>query len=147
MRFEASPYHDTMAFKKVTLPIGDFYMLDFFVIAEINEGVHIGTEACQEILIALVAHYGEDLKIGFISNRIHSFSIDIRLWVKYNTDFDFIFATAIVFYDDLNFNMATLEKKLSNYSTKRCHNLEQAIDWMSHLREFKSFTAPNSTKA
>lgn len=141
MRFEKSPYYNAMAFKKTTLPIGDFYMLEFFVIAEIKEGMHIGVEACQEIIIALVAHYGEDLKIGFISNRIHSFSIDLRQWVKYNTDFDFIMATAIVFYDDLNFNIATIEKKLANYSTKRCHDLGQAIEWMHSLKEFKTSTS------
>lgn len=140
MRFENSNYYNTIDSKKITMPIGDFYFLDFFCIAEIKEGVHIGTEECQEIIIALVDHYGENLKIGFISNRINSFSIDLRQWVRFNIDYDFIMATVIVCYDHLNFNIATIEKKLSNYSTKRCYTLNQAIKWMINLKEFKNIS-------
>jgi hypothetical protein len=141
MKFENSSYYSTTTSKKVSLPIGDIYLLDFFCIAEFKEGVHIDIEACEDIVIALVDHYGENLKIGFISNRIASFSIDLKQWIKFNTDYDFIVASAIVFYDDLNFNIATIEKYLSHYSTKRCHTLDQSIEWMRNLKEFKDIYA------
>ena len=140
MTFENSSYYSTTASKKVSLPIGDLYFLDVFCIAEFKDGVHIGTEEAEDIIIALVDHYGEDLKIGFISNRVASFSIDLRQWVRFNTDYGFIVATAIVVYDDLNFNIATIEKKLSQYSTKRCYSLDQAIEWMGNLEEFSAVT-------
>jgi hypothetical protein len=141
MRFENSNYYNTIESKKVTIPIGDFYFLDAFCIAEIKEGVHIGIEECQEIIIALVDYYGENLKIGFISNRINSFSIDLRQWIKFNIDYDFIMATAIVCYNNLNFNIATIEKELSYYSTKRCYTLNEAIKWMTNLKEFKNMSS------
>lgn len=141
MRFENSNYYNTIQSKKVTMSIGDFYFLDFFCIAEIKEGVHIGAEECQEIIIALVDYYGENLKIGFISNRINSFSIDLSQWVKFNIDYDFIMATAIVCYNALNFNIATIEKELSNYSTNKCYALNQAIKWMLNLEEFKNISS------
>jgi hypothetical protein len=141
MKFENSSYYSTTDSKKVTLDIGDIYLLDSFCIAEFKEGVHIGIEECEDITIALVDHYGENLKIGFISNRVTSFSIDLRQWVKFNADYDFIVATAIVFYDDLNFDIATIEKHLSHYSTKRCRTLSQSIEWMRNLREFKDIYA------
>jgi hypothetical protein len=50
-------------------------------------------------------------------------------------------ASAIVFYDDLNFNIATIEKYLSHYSTKRCCTLDQSIEWMKNLKEFKDIYA------
>src|SRR5690606_2204012 len=127
MRFEESKYYRLLDSQKVTLPIGDFYFLDSFCIAEINEGVHIGTEECQDMAIALVDYYTEDLKIGFVSNRINSFSMDLRQCIKFHMDYDFITAKAIVYYDDLNFNIATIEKKLSHYNTKRCYTLDIAI--------------------
>jgi hypothetical protein len=141
MKFKNSSYYDTTDQKKATLPIGDIYFLDFFCIAEFKEGVHIGIEECEDITIALVDHYGENLKIGFISNRVASFSIDLRQWIRFNTDYDFIVAAAIVFYDDLNFNIATIEKYLSKYNTKRCHTLDQSIEWMRNLKEFKDISA------
>ncbi|AXP82776.1 hypothetical protein CJ739_3716 [Mariniflexile rhizosphaerae] len=140
MRFENSNYYNITDSKMVTLSIGDFYFLDSFCIAEIKEGVHIGTEECQEIIIALVDYYGEDLKIGFISNRINSFSIDLSQWVKFNIDYDFIIAIAIVCYNDLNFNIATIEKEQSTCSTKRCYTLNQAIEWITNLKEFKNMS-------
>ena len=97
-------------------------------------------EECQDMAIALVGYYSEDLKIGFISNRINSFSMDLRQCVKFYKDYDFITAKAIVYYDDLNFNIATIEKRLSHYSTKRCYTLDIAIKWMMHLKEFKSIS-------
>jgi len=140
MRFENSNYYNITDSKKVILPIGDFYFLDSFCIAEIKEGVHIGTEECQEIIIAMVDYYGENLKIGFISNRINSFSIDIRQWVKFNIDYNFITAIAIVCYNNLNFKIATIEKELSYCSTKRCYTLNEAIKWMANLKEFKNMS-------
>ncbi|AXP80795.1 hypothetical protein CJ739_1709 [Mariniflexile rhizosphaerae] len=141
MKFENSTYYGAIDSKKVTLDIGNLYLLDFFCIAEFKEGVHIGIEECEDIVMALVDHYGEDLKIGFISNRIASFSIDLKQWIKFNTDYDFIVASAIVFYDDLNFNIATIEKYLSHNSTKRCCTLNQSIEWMRNLKEFKDIYA------
>lgn len=137
MKFENSSYYSETNSKKVTLSIGDLYLLNSFCIAEFKEGVHIGIEECEDIVIALVDYYGENLKIGFISNRIVSFSIDLKQWIKFNTDYNFIVAKAIVFYDNLNFDIATMEKHLSKCSTKRCHTLDQSIAWMKNLKEFK----------
>ncbi|MDO5971505.1 hypothetical protein Q4Q35_16990 [Flavivirga aquimarina] len=141
MKFEDSNYYNTLISKKVVLQTGTFYFSKHFCISEINEGVHLGFKESQEIIIALFEHYGENLKIGFISNRINSYSIDIREWVKLNKTYNFLIASAIVVYDDLNFNIAEIEKYLSDTGIKKCNSLNQAIDWISGLKEFKTLTS------
>lgn len=137
MKFEDSKYYNTLISKKVILKSGILYFSKHFCISEINEGVHLGFKESQEIMITLVEHYGENLKIGFISNRINSYSIDIREWIKFNEAYDFLIATAIVTYNDLNFNIAKIEKYLSNTSIKKCNSLNEAINWIVDLKEFK----------
>ena len=141
MKFEDSKYYNTLISKKIVLKIGTLYFSKHFCVSEINEGVHIGFKESQEIIIALVEHYGENLKIGFISNRTNSYSIDIREWIKFNEVYHFLIATAIVTYNDLNFNIAIIEKYLSNISIKKCNTLDEAIAWMTGLKEFKVFSS------
>ena len=138
MKFEDSRYYNTLISKKVVLQIGTFYFSKHFCISEINEGVHVGAKEFEEIIIALVEHYNENLKIGFISNRINSYSLDIGQWIKFNEEYDFLIASAIVVYDDLNFNIAIIEKYLSHISIKKCTLLDEAIDWMLNLKEFSA---------
>ncbi|AUP77474.1 hypothetical protein [Flavivirga eckloniae] len=136
MRFEDSNYYKTLASKKIVLKTGTFYFTKHFCISEINEGVHLGFKEAQNIIMALFEHYGEELKIGFISNRINSYSLDIREWMKFNETYNFLIATAIVTYNDLNFNIAIIEKYLSNMSIKKCNTLNEAISWIVNLKEF-----------
>lgn len=137
MKFEDSKYYNTLISEKVTLQFGTFYFSKHFCISEIDEGIHVGPKESQEIIIALFEYYGENLKIGFISNRINSYSIDLGEWIKLNKTYNFLIVTAIVVYDDLNFNIAIIEKHLSEVSIKKCNSLNQAIDWMFGIKEFK----------
>jgi len=137
MNFKNSRYYISEKFKTYILPFGKFYMCDVFCLSEINEGLHVGLEEIQNIFIVLLEHYGEDLKIGYISNRINHYSIDTTLWTKLNNDYKILVAEAIVFYDDLNYYNASIEKKLSTYSVKRCSTLFEAINYMDNLSELK----------
>ena len=37
----------------------------------------------------LLDYYGEKIKLGYISNRVHSYSIDPHLWKRFNDEFGF----------------------------------------------------------
>lgn len=138
MFFEKSNYFNLLKHQKITLYFGDFYLLENFIIAEFNEGIHFDWDKIQELATELIRHYGYELKIGFISNRVNSYSTDPRLWTKFNQEFGFIVASAIVVYDDISYMNATLEKQFSENSLKRCSSLEEALHWMQNLKEFKS---------
>lgn len=138
MRFEDSKLSHTLKYKKITLPYGDFYFFDKFVISEINEGVHLDWDKILALIGVMIDFYGKDLKIAYISNRINAYSIEPQLWMKFEKEYNFIIASAIVVYNDLNYINASIEKQFSSSSIKRCGSLEIALHWVNNLKEFKS---------
>jgi len=134
MRFKDTKFSKKLPYKVIQLDFGTFYLLDKLVIAEVNEGIHYSWEQEHELYLILINHY----KKGHISNRINSYSIDTDIWSKFVNEYDFVVASAIVAYNDYSYINATIEKDFSKKSLKRCNSLEQAIDWIIDLREFKN---------
>lgn len=135
MKFEDSKYSKLLAYKKVDFSFGTVYATKHFIISEFNEGVHVEYNIASD----LISHFSNymDTKIGYISNRYNSYSLDPQLWIEFNNDYDTFIASAIVAYTDFSYLNASLEKQFSNKSLKRCNSLEEAIEWMIDLDEFK----------
>lgn len=137
MKFENSIYFKSLKHTKISFSFGTIYLLDKFIISELNEGVHFDWGKIQEVAVELINHYGYNIKIGYISNQVNSYSLDPQLWINFNQEFGFIVASAIVVYDEFNYMNATIEKQFSETSMKRCSSLEEAIYWIENLEEFK----------
>ena len=135
MRFEKSKFFKLKHFK-LEMPFGNFYFLETFFIAELNEGVHFGWEEVKLLMLKVIDFYGKDAKLGYISNRINSYSSDPYSWRKVDKRYGVIVAGAIVYYTDFTYKNASLEKLFSKKSIKRCINLDEAIQWMKDLKEF-----------
>lgn len=136
MRFEESKYFNLLPHYKIEFSFGDFYLCKNFVISELNEGVHFDWDKILEVIGAMLDYYGEDLQIGYISNRVDSYSIDPQLWYRFHKEFDFIIAIATVAYNDLAYINPTIEKQFAKISLKRCNALDEAIVWTKTLEEF-----------
>lgn len=136
MTFEQSKYFKTLKHHKVKFDFGEFYLFEHFVISELNEGIHFDWEKIQEVTGMSIDYYGDNPKIGYISNRIHSYSMEPPLWLNFIRDYNFIVATAIVSYNDFNYLNATMEKHFFKSSLKRCVSIDEAIEWMLNLEEF-----------
>ena len=136
MNFENSKYPNLLQYSKVEFSFGTYFFFDNFVISELNEGIHFDWLKIQEVISAISEYYGDNFKIGYISNRINSYSLVPQLWIDFYKEYNFIVAGAIVAYNDFNYMNATLEKHFSKNSIKRCNSLEEAIKWMSKLKEF-----------
>ncbi|WP_425075582.1 hypothetical protein [Psychroserpens sp. S379A] len=137
MTFENSKYSNLLEYKKVELPYGTFYITKQFVISELNEGIHVNFEMVSK----LIAHFSEeisnDIRIGYIANRINAYSFEPQLWLDFNNDYDFVVASAVVSYSDFGYLNSSLEKHFFKKSLKRCKSLDEAIEWMMELDEFK----------
>ncbi len=137
MTFENSKYSNLLEYKKVELPYGTFYITKQFVISELNEGIHVNFEMVSK----LIAHFSEeisnDIRIGYIANRINAYSFEPQLWLDFNNDYDFVVASAVVSYSDFGYLNSSLEKHFFKKSLKRCKSLNEAIEWMMELDEFK----------
>lgn len=137
MTFENSKYSKHFAYKKEVFSFGTLYLTRHFVISELNEGVHVDHNIASE----LISRFGEvikkGIKIGYISNRYNSYSLDPQLWKEFNREYDFLVASAIVTYSNFSYLNASLEKQFFEKSMKRCKSLDEAIEWMMELEELK----------
>jgi len=137
MKFKDSSFFNSLTFKPIHLPFGTFYLFEDFLISEINAEIHFDWQMVEILISNLVEHYGKDINIAYISNRINSYSFDPSSWTKFEKDYNFVVASAIVSYTNRNVINATIEKHISQNSIKRCSNLNQAIGWVTNLKEFQ----------
>ena len=138
MKFEESVFAKNLAYKKIELEFGNFFFCEKFVIGEIFEDIDYSWDKIEMVAMLIVEYYGSQPKLGYISNRINSYSNDPRLWTQFHETYDLIIANAIVSYTKFSHLNADIEKLLTSKSTKRCFSLDQAIEWMLNLEEFKS---------
>ena len=110
MRFEDSKYYSIIPSTKLEFPFGDFYLTETFVISEIGESVHFTWDDALKAIEIAVTHYPDNHKVVYISNRVNSYSVDPEVWKIISNDFDFIIASAIVYYNNFSFMSASLEK-------------------------------------
>lgn len=136
MRFEESKYFSLYNHSKLEFKFGNFYLCEKFVISELHEGVHFNWDKILEVIGALLDYYGDAIEIAYISNRVDSYSIEPQLWYRFHDEFDFILAVATVAYNDFGYINASIEKQFTNISLKRCDDLDAAISWIKHLKEF-----------
>lgn len=136
MKFENSKYFKLLRSSKIEFSFGTFFFLDKIIISELNEGIHFDWQKIEQVISAVAEHYGGNFKIAFLSNKINSYSIEPHLWLRFYKEYNFIIASAIVTYNEIGFNNATLEKHFSRTSVKRCNTLDKGIEWILALKEF-----------
>ena len=136
MKFENSKYFKLLRNSKIEFSFGTFFFLDKIIISELNEGIHFDWQKIEQVISAVAEHYGGNFKIAFLSNKINSYSIEPHLWLRFYKEYNFIIASAIVTYNEIGFNNATLEKHFSRTSVKRCNTLDKGIEWILALKEF-----------
>ncbi len=136
MNFESSKYFNEFENKKLVFSFGIFFLCNHFIISELNEGVHFDWEKIKLVMSKIIEFYGNDVKLGYISNRIHSYSIDPQTWGKVDEKYNIIIGSTIIYYNNMTYKNASLEKLFSNKSLKRSINLDEAIYWIKNLKEF-----------
>ncbi|MBD0832813.1 hypothetical protein [Aestuariibaculum sediminum] len=137
MKFEHSTYYNPELHVKIEKPFGRFFFCDKFILSEIYEGIHFDWPMISCLLDDVVSFYGSYANIGYISNRIYSYSRDPHSWTEIDK-YNIIVASAIVSYNQMSYLNATLEKRFSKKSIKRCDTLDQAIEWIINLKELKN---------
>lgn len=138
MTFENSELASTYKHQRLDLDFGVFFFCENFVIGEIAEGIDYKWDQIEILAMLIVEYYGNNPKIGYISNRVNSYSVDPRLWTQFHDTYDFVVANALVSYSKFSSLNADIEKLLTSKSTKRCNCLDEAIEWITNLEEFKN---------
>jgi len=143
MTFENSKYFKLLNYKKFEFGFGNIYTTKYFIISELNEGIHVDFNMVSTLINKFSEEISNDIKIGYIANRMNSYSFEPQLWLDFNNEYDFIIASAVVSYSDFSYLNSSLEKHFFKKSLRRCHNLDEAIQWIMELEEFKKETNQN----
>lgn len=133
MKFEESEHSKTLDYYKLEMPFGKFYLCERFLISEINSGVHFDWNKAQTVLKEVIEFYKPGKKLGYISNRINSYSVNPEIWTKTSTTSSIMIASAIVYYNYMMYLNASLEKRFSKVDMHCCLSLQEAINWITNL--------------
>ena len=137
MKFENSKYAKLLDYRKLEFSFGHLYITKRFVISELNEGIHVDFNMVSTLINQFSEDINNDLKIGYIANRVNNYSFEPQLWIDFNNEYDFLIASAVVTYSDFGYLNSSLEKHFFKKSLKRCRKLDEAIEWVLQLDEFK----------
>lgn len=130
MKFEDYTNNSNFNYKKIQLPFGKFFLCEDFVVAELAHEIHVDWTIIQKIAELIIDQYGTSRKIGIISNKINSYSIDPYVWVTLSNEYVFIEPSAIIWYNESGHRAATLEKMFLKSSVQLCESLDEAIPYV-----------------
>lgn len=112
----------------ISLDIGNFYFFENYIIAEFNEGKHVTFNAFKDVIDITKEQYCTKSQI-FISNRIHSYSVDLMDILSNSKDLNFLSAYVIVSYSQMTNKVIELENEYFAFPRKRFSNLIDAVTW------------------
>ena len=111
------------------LDLGRFVYYPHMSISEVSEGVHMDSENMSKLLQIAKDVYGNDIPFIFISNRIHSYSIDPLGYYEAIKMFPNLKGYAIVSQDNRRRTLAVLEKLFIKKPVRVFDNLDKAAKW------------------
>ncbi len=98
-----------------------------------TEGTHVTYEKVTNVLRIVKEIYGTDIPFVYISNRIHSYSIDPLAYYEAIKLFPNLKAYAIVSHNKRSRTLAVLEKLFMKKSIRVFDELEKAFEWAEQM--------------
>lgn len=117
----------------------EFLKKDKIVIGTINEGVHLSPELSQAIVLTVFKHLG-DYPMVYITNRIHSYSIDPTLYTNISKIKNVI-GIGIVCNKTRKAEIAQIDKLFYKKRLKQFDTIDNAMFWAIKLLEHKDVPA------
>lgn len=115
------------------LDLGRFVFYKNISISEVSEGTHVTFEKVADMLQIAQSVYGNDVPFVYISNRIHSYSIDPLGYYEAIKLFPNLKAYAIVSQNNRRRTLAVLEKLFMKKPIRVFDDLEKAYEWAERI--------------
>lgn len=115
------------------LDLGRFVFYKNISISEVSEGTHVTFEKVADMLKIAENVYGNDTPFVYISNRIHSYSIDPLGYYEAIKLFPNLKAYAIVSQNNRRRTLAVLEKLFMKKPIRVFDDLEKAYEWAEQI--------------
>lgn len=110
---------------------GTLYVFDDFLVSEFNEGVVVDFDCIVEIYHYLNSYSENKLGFGYISNRVHKYTVKITDFMKTTSFAQKIYPTVVVAYDQASRDTFKFEKQINNCHAILCDSLEKAATYLS----------------
>ena len=124
---------DKRLIKRHDLDVGSFYFYKNYMVAEVKEGIAFTYENAPEMLQLAKEYFGDKTPFVYITNRVNSYSFNPTAHFKTAAMFPNLMGYATVTYDDINHEIAEMEKTFMNRPVKNFKILEDAIAWAEEL--------------
>ena len=111
--------------------IGTVYLFQDYIVAEYKSGVDITFDNHYEVSMIIETHF-KDKPFGFITNRINSYSIDLKDAEYFNKAFPQCKAYAIVSYDKRLHAIIKIEDQFFYFNRRRFDDLLEAVNWVEN---------------
>ena len=101
------------------------------MVSEIFEGVAFDWDSANGIIEKIYEFYGSrDIKIGYISNRVNSYSLYPQDWIKFFKNRHQLSCMAILSTNKTRLANGMLEKLFVKTKLKNFKDLDEAIQWV-----------------
>lgn len=111
--------------------IGNVFLFPNYLVVEYNEGIDITFENHYEVSVIIETHF-KDKFFGFITNRINSYSIDLKDAKYFNKAFPNCKAYGIVNYKHTHKSIIEIENKFFDFNRRTFADLLEAVNWVEN---------------
>ena len=111
--------------------VGNFYIFENTVIAEINEGMHVNLESAQDGIKAIYNYFGTNKPFGYLSNRINNYSLDALDYKKHHALFPNLLLYGAICYSGNNRMNLDLEKQFCKVPFLGFKNITEAYNYVN----------------
>ncbi|NND62435.1 MAG: hypothetical protein HKN48_04510 [Flavobacteriaceae bacterium] len=117
--------------EKIDFSFGNFYIFDDYVVGEVAEGIHFNWDKAKLIIEAVYNYFNDrEIKVSYVSNRIHSYSVQPNDWIQFFKERHNIKAVAVVSHNEKGLMSVVLEKIFSKAPIRKFRELDKAVDWI-----------------
>lgn len=117
------------------LAIGSFECYPNLVIGRIHQGVKINLDNALPVMAIGVNYYNESNPVVYLSDRMHSYSIDPTMHLEAHKLFPFVLGYGVVAYNELNYRVAQLETRFLPCEGGVFRSMEDGLRWAQELIE------------
>jgi len=120
----------------ISLPFGNVDIFEEYIIAIMNEGITLEPKH-NEVLESIAEKYFKNKYFGYITHRIHSYSVDPRIYME-TSKIDNLVAFAVVSEKEINLTNAQIEELFLQKPFKAFKKVDQAVEWIqTQIKEHK----------
>ncbi|GEQ86365.1 hypothetical protein ULMS_18730 [Patiriisocius marinistellae] len=129
MKIAESKYFSNVK-KIITINEGDFYVFDDYVVGEIKQGVVFNWDCAEEVIEEVYNYFGnKNIKVSYVSNRIHSYSLYPQDWLKFFNGSNTLNCISVVTNERIGLSNLILEKLFIKTKVQKFTSLDNAIAW------------------